>query len=421
MRARLALVAAVGLAQSLAACGARHPAPVHAGPTDAGISLALYADGDRRYGIVDDRRWVDIDSSFVLLGNIDPGASLASLVIETANPSVRIGPCTRDRLPEVARDPLAEYGAEQERLAAERLRNRVRRPLPNVPPPARAVLSAAPRVAPIVRCSVTGPRGRQLVRIVYVSSTLTYRAQHDVEVTDLAHTTIDTRFAIDTPPWRERADVVLFDGIPGGERTPVELARGPLTLDGGTGVLALPRREVAARLRRVYVAGIQGDDPDADESDPRWLAETLDAVWVSLVLPGVRLSPGNVRVHVDLDGEATRWTDIPAANVPRLPASDTRPLRLALWIDDTLRGATQRNIIDNDGERMIEAFQISVTNIGDATREVEVEERVRSAKRRRVERPWPRKPSASGDVLRSRLEVKPGKTSRAGYLVVYEL
>jgi hypothetical protein len=418
MRARLALANVVAL--GAAACGS-HPPPVHAGPTDAGISLALYADGDRRYGIVDDRRWLDIDSSFVLLGNIDPGAALASLVIETANPAVRIGPCTRDRLPEVKRDALAEYGAEQERLAAERLRNRVRRPLPNVPPPARGVLSSAPRVAPIVRCGVSGPRGRQLVRIVYVSSTLTYRAQHDVEVTDLAHTTIDSRYAVETPPWRSRADVVLFDGIPGGERTPVELARGPITLDGGTGVLAIPRREVAARLRRVYVAGTMGDDPDAEDSDPRWLAESLDAVWVSLVLPGVRLSPGNVRIHVDLDGEPVRWTDIPAANLPRFEASDTRPLRLALWIDDTLRGATQRNIIQNDGERMIEAFQISVTNIGDTPREVEVEERVRAAKRRRVERPWPKKPSASGDVLRSTIEVKPGKTARAGYVVVYEL
>ncbi len=414
MTARLA-IAALGLA----ACGSPHRGPVHAGPTDAGVSLALYADGDRRYGIVDDRRWVDIDSSFILLGNIDPGAALASLVIETANPSVRIGPCTRDRLPEVKRDPVAEYGAEQERLAAERLRNRVRRPLPNVPPPAREVLSAAPRVAPIVRCSVSGPRGRQLVRIVYVSSTLTYRAQHDIEVTDLAHTTIDSRYAIETPPWRVRADVVLFDGIPGGERTPVELARGSITLDGGTGVLSIPRREVAARLRRVYVAGILGEE--GDDSDPRWLAETLDAVWASLVLPGVRLSPGNVRVHVDLDGEPARWTDIPAANLPRFEASDTRPLRLALWIDDTLRGATQRNIVDNDGERMIEAFQISVTNTGDTPREVEVEQRVRAAKRRRVERPWPTKPSASGDVLRTTLEVKPGKTGRAGYLVVYEL
>jgi hypothetical protein len=413
MRALAALVFAA------AACKTHKPAQ-HAGLTDAGISLALYADAERRYGVVDDRRFIDIDSSVILLDNIDPGAALASLVIETANPAVRIGPCTRDRLPEPPRDALAEYGAEQERLAAERLRNRVRRPLPNVPPPASETLSATPRVAPIVRCNVSGPRGRQLVRIVYVSSTLTYRTQHDIEVSDLSHTTIDSRHAITTPPWRAHADVVVFDGIPGGDRAPVELARGSITLDGGTSVLAIPRREVAARLRRVYVAGASSDDPDA-EDEPRWDAESLDAVWAMLELPDVRLSPGNVRIHVALEGEVQRWTDIPARSLPSLPAPDPRPLRLALWIDDTLRGATQRSIVENDGQRMVEVFQISVSNIGDAPREVAIEERVRAAKRRRVERPWPKKPTGNGDVLRMTIEVKPGKTERAGYVVIYEL
>jgi hypothetical protein len=53
-------------------------------------------------------------------------------------------------------------------------------------------------------------------------------------------------------------------------------------------------------------------------------------------------------------------------------------------------------------------------------REVWIEEHLRAAKRRRVERALPTKPSAAGDVLRNVVEIKPGKTARVGYIVQYE-
>lgn len=413
---RLGLAA---LAALLGGCPAPKT-PKNVKVADAGISLALYADGETAYAVVDDRRWLDISGTKVLLGNIDPGAALASLVIETANPAVRIGPCTREKLPELERDALEEFGAEEERRAAERMRARMRRPLPNVPPPERPAVKA-PVFAPIVACDVAGPPGRQLVRIVYVSSTLTYRAQHDIELGNGATATLDSRYAIATPPWREMADVVVFDGVPGGEHVPRELVRGRITLDGGTSVLVIPTRTVPATLRRIYSGMLVGDDPDVEEPDVFWPGESLNAVWATLELPGTTLSPGNARVHVDREGEQQRWIDIAPAILARRDDADKKLLRLPLWIDDTLRAALARSVIENDGQRMVESFALSVTNVGDAPREVWIEAQARRAKRRRVERPWPKKPSAAGDIVRSIVEVKPGRLERVGYLVVYEL
>jgi hypothetical protein len=410
----------IAAAALLCGCPAR-TTPKNVKVADAGVSLALYADGETSYAVVDDRRWVEITGTKVLLGNIDPGAALASLVIETANPAVRIGPCSRERLPQLARDPLEEFGAEEERRAAERMRARMRRPLPNVPPVPRPVKKSAAAFAPIVTCDVAGPPGRQLVRIVYVSTTLTYRTQHDLELRVEATATLDSRYAIATPPWRERADVVLYDGVPGGEHVPRELVRGDITLDGGTSVLVIPTRSVPAQLRRIYTGQLVGEDPEVDDLSPAWSGASLNAVWATLELPGTTLSPGNARVHVERQGEQQRWIDVPPALLARRDESDKKPLRLSLWIDDTLRGAIARSVIENDGQRMVESFAVSVTNIGDTPREVWIEAEARRAKRRRIERPWPKKPTAAGDLVRSVVEVKPGRLERVGYLVVYEL
>lgn len=401
----------------VAACGGR-ATPSNTKPPEAGISIALYRYGETSYGVVDDRRWVDISGKRVLLGNIDPGASLASLVIEAANPALQIGPCTRERLPDVAdterstQDALDAYVGEQIRstrtLRDYRMRRRAR------PRPGKAV----ERFAPIVQCEVAGPPGRALVRIVYVSSTLSYRVQHDIELRDATRANIESRFAITTPPWRERASVVLFDGVPGGLDPPREIARGPLTLDGGTGVLVIPAHDVPAQLRRVFEgARFEEDDEDV------YANLEVSAVWATLELPGVELAPGPIRVHVELDGEE-RWIDLPVPRVVRdrdKPDKADGPLRLRLWIDDTLRGNRQRLIVDNDGARMVEVVAIALTNSGDTPREVWVEEHARPAKRRRIERPWPKPPSASGDTVRNRVEVKPGRAARVGYTLVYEL
>ena len=402
---------AVALAAlACAACGPR-TGPSNAKAPEAGVAISLYREGDRAYGVVDDRRYVDISGSTVLLPNIDPGAALASLVIESRNPKLRIGPCTRQRLPDPPeQSKFAAYQAAVRRKQASRVPRRYREEPTPAPP-----RTAAERFAPIVQCDVSGPPGRHLVRIVYVSTLLTYRVQHDIEITDPNKATIDSRYAFVTPHWRERAEVTVFDGIPGGIEPPRELARGMTALDGGTSVLGTGPREVPAQLRRIFA----GTPFDAEGDD----AYSLDAlsVWAMLEAPGVKLTPGPMRVHVKLDDDE-RWIDL--ATDPRTASIDKRrddePVRIFLWIDQELRGSRQRVVVENDGLRMVEVVALSITNNGDVPREVWLEEHARPAKRRSIERAWPKKPSARGDVMRNKVTVKPGRVERAGYTLVYE-
>src|SRR6185436_6130224 len=82
----------------LAAC-ASQVTPRNVKQVDGGITIALYTRGDASFAVVDDRRWVEISGRSIMLANIDPGAALASLVIEPADRALRIGACTRERLP----------------------------------------------------------------------------------------------------------------------------------------------------------------------------------------------------------------------------------------------------------------------------------------------------------------------------------
>jgi hypothetical protein len=421
------------------ACGSR-VTPSNTKQPEAGISISLYRSGDTSCGVVDDRRWVEITGSKILLPNIDPGASLASLVLETASPDVRIGPCSRARLPDARDLPTEASSAAAASAAAERARlertrfprangrvrefddrpRRYRRPVPARP----EQVTPGERFAPIVQCEVAGTPGKYLVRILYVSSTLGYRVQHDIEIRDPTKATIESRFAIQTPHWRERAEIVVFDGLPGGIEPPREIKRGPATLDGGTTVLVTGPLEVPALLRRIFEGAPFHDDEESYDLD-------VASVWATLELPGIKLVPGPIRAHVELDGE-DRYIDIPMQRSerfmdPEAPAAraeksgDDEPFRIKLWIDGDLRGARQRMIVDNDGVRMVEVVSLTMSNSGDTPREVWLEEHARPAKRRLIDRAWPRKPSASKDTIRNKVVVKPGRAERVGYTIVYEM
>lgn len=412
-------VAATLLACGLASC--THHAPPHdAKPAEAGVSIAMYESGGQGYSVVDDRRWLDIAGSSVLLANIDPGASLASLVIESGG-DLKLGPCTRDRLPDPQTDPLQEYGRRRirESLRIPVVPRRYRDLVPLQPPaaePPRVVAEAGPRYAPVVRCAVTGAPGRHLVRIVYVSTTLRYRAAHEVSVTEPSRATVSSRFAIGTPRWRVRANVVLFDGIPGGEKPLREVARGTVGLDGSTAVLANPEQTVAAELRRVYDGAILASD---DTRDTMWGHDSVQSVWLWLELAKLRLAPGPIDVHLELPGERVR--DARVADTSRKQDDEPgAPLRLALWADESLRGSRQRIVDYNDGNVLVERVILGVGNMGEEPREVFVEEHLRPAGKRRVERAWPRKPGAAGDVLRTKLVAVPGTITRTGYTISYE-
>lgn len=428
MRRALAAVAgfaAFGALAAGAACGSQ-PVPFNTKPPDAGVTIAIYASGNDGYAVVDDRRWIDVAGNSVMLANIDPGAELASLVIMPASTALRVGSCARERIPDQpVRDPREELAEQQRVRRAEELRRRLDGPLRPTVAPSRlrdappAPTSGEPdpqRFVPVVRCEIDAAPGRYLVRLVYVTKTLGYRAHHDIDVRDAARATITSRFAVPTPVWRQRAELVLYDGMPGGERTPREVARGQAELDGSTSVLAAGVREVASELRRVYEGAVV---TGTDSTDAMWAHDSVQAVWVWLELADLRLAAGPIRVHLELPGEGIRDLDIAPQNRKQADEPDAT-LRLPLWVDESLRGSRQRIIEYNDGVSLTERLVFGVANTGDTAREVFVVEPLRKARRKKLDNAWPNKPTPDRDTLRTRLDVRAGRMERAGYTMTYD-
>jgi hypothetical protein len=403
---RLALAAVI-----FAGCHAPRAVETIATPA-AGVSMAFYQAGGKAYTVVDDRRWVEIRGGMLLLDHIDPGAALPSLVIEPlGGGALVVGQCDRDhetqKLPADA--ALERYGAWQERR-----RERVAAgDVDGEPEPAPDGTITV--VSPVVRCTVTSnaAQTRQLIRVLYVSNSLAYRAQHDITMTRPDRATIATRFAIATPTWDGRADVTLFEGMPGGDKPAVELARGSLTLDGTTTVLAAPPRETRASIRRVFDGAIRTGVGNA--SDPSWGRDSVHAVWLWLELERVALSGGPTHAHLELPGDEIRDIEIPSAGREESSAGT----RLPLWIDEQLRGIRNRVVTGSDGATLADRFQISITNLGSDPREVWIEEELRPAKQRSIKVGWPTKPVIAADVARTKLSVKPGGTERVGYVIEY--
>ncbi len=378
----------------------------------AGISMAFYQSGGKAYTVVDDRRWVEVRGGMLLLDHIDPGAALPSLVIEPLGAApFAIGQCDRDhetqKLPPDA--ALERFGAWQERRRERVAAGDLDGDLEPTPDGTITVVS------PVVRCTVThsGAETRQLIRVLYVSSNLAYHAQHDISMTVGDRATIATRFAIGAPDWGGRADATLFEGVPGGDKPAVELARGSLTLDGTTMVLGASPRETRVSVRRVFDGAIRTGVGNA--SDPSWGRDSVHAVWVWLELDGVALTPGPTHAHLELPGDAVRDLEIP----PGGREQSSTGTRLPLWIDGELRGVRNRVVTGSDGANLADRFQFSISNLGAEPREVWIEEKLRPAKRRAIKTGWPTRPVLGADVARTKVTVKPGGTERIGYVIDY--
>jgi hypothetical protein len=414
---------ALALVLALGACRTQPPPLTGTKPPDAGITIALYAkDGSDGFGVVDDRRYVEVAGKTLLLANIDPGAELASLVIEPTDSALRIGQCVRDRMPDLPkRDPLEEYAERQREQRAAELQRRIARTLQPGPFPTPQRADPEPsvdgeRFIPVVKCDVTAKPGKYLVRIVYVTKALGYRAQHDIDVREDKRAEVTSRFAITTPVWQARAEMVVYEGVPGGERSPREVARGQVTLDGSTAIIPVAARALPARLERIYEGAVV---TSTDATDVNWGRDSVQAIWVWLVLDKLRLAPGPIRVHLDLPGEGIRDLDVPQSSRKQDDSADA-PLRLPLWVDESLRGSRVRLVEYNDGTSITERYIFAVANMGEVEREVFVEEPMRTASRRKLERSWPKKPTAEHNVLRTRFVIKAGRVERAGYTMTYD-
>lgn len=355
-----------------AACRTGAPA-VRAITPAPGLVISVYQDGDAGYGVVEERRWVEISGPTLVLEHIDARAPLASLVLEPLGGSgLVIGACARDLA------SAAGGGGD---------------PTP---------------VASAVRCQVRG-RGRHLLRVVHVTPALAYRVQHDVTMTARDQATLSTRFAIPTPRWGTRAEVRLFAGRPGGGHAPEPLARESITLDGSIAVLAAPARQVAARLRWIYDGVVRG--APAAEDVP------THAVWVWLELEAAGLVPGALHARIAVPEEPARDVVVPAAGWRERAGRARAPL----WIDAALHGLRRRQVVDADGASLADRIVVSVGNTGAVPREVWVEERLRRARQREVVHGWPTRPSLTGELARARLVVPPGATARTGFEIAYVL
>jgi hypothetical protein len=402
------------------ACGGTH-APREA-PTAAptrGITIAIYRGAERGYGVVDDRRTVEVAGGTILLDRIDPGAALASLVIESlGEPRLRVTSCVRERI-----DDSAEALAQ---LAEARGQTIVLRDMDDAIPErfqfeegrggAPAAVPDPAVLSPLVRCRVAGRDGKYFVRVLHVTSAFAFDTRHDLVMTEATRAIVTTRFAFVTPPWLgQRARLSLFEGVPGDQTPPRALATESVILDGSTSILAGAPRAVAAQLRAIYDGIALDDDVDTKPDDIVWGRASHHRVWQWLEL-AVPLARGPVRAHVEAAGH-TRDLEIAAA-VLEHGADDTT--RVPLWIDEDLLGTRTRTIERADGVTITDRLQLAVANLGEAPREVWIEERLRMPKPRRFVMGRER-PQIVGDRMRFKLSIAPGKTERVGFTVDYDL
>ena len=401
-RGALAIAAVAGAAGVASPACHRAPAAPIAALHD-GLAIALYTRAGGGYGVVDDRRWIELAGDAVVLDRVNPGAALPSLVIEPlAGGALEVGACRRDRIaiPEPAPGrPVADASADARADAS---------------PDPRDATPASDALSPVLRCAARGRPGRYLVRLLYVSGLLGYRAQHDIAATAPGRATVVSRFAIVTPAWRTRADVALFDGGVGS--APREIARGAIELDGSTAVLATPPREVTARLRRVYDGGVRRPEgPDAGRSavGPRVAPRRVG-------LARARRSRRPPRARPGARPRRARRRAGPRHRRPgRGPPAPRR--RAAAAAVDRRGAARQAQPLDRaPGDRVrSDRFLLSIANLGDTPREVWVEEPLRPA-RPTITRAWPRAPELGPHRLRLPLTVAPGATERAGFAIEYE-
>ena len=351
--------------------GCLHAAQPTIAPTP-GVTIAVY-DGHSPYTIVDERRPLELDGDELLLDHVLPGAELATLWISVLDDHrISIDACAR---------PTFEVDAQHHQLTS-----------------------------PMVHCRVRGGRGQHLVRVVYIAPGLDATTEHAIAMTDPDHAAIASRFAVAMPRWNEHAEVVMYTtGDDTGE--PRELARADVALDGGSAVIAIPVRQVAAHLRRIYTGALPS--PDVDATADSWHADSTHDVWVWLELALAELAPGKLSVHVELPGEPVRDVVVEQA-----VAAGSEGLRIPLWTDPALSGVRQR--VTSGSDERADQLSLSVANLGATPREVWIEEQARPGTHRRLFGATPAPPTIHGDVLRSIVTVASRAIAHVRYVVMYE-
>jgi hypothetical protein len=409
---------ALAVMLALGACHAAAPPPAPAVPTDEAIAILLYDhDGEPRYAVVEDRRWLDVTGPELAIDRVDPAAQLASLTVEPLGAPLAIGACVRDRLPVLPapalRTPAAPASPSDAFDTGEV-------PIVAPPPDKPSDKPTGPTYPAVLHCAVRAAPGRYLVRVRYVVPGLGFRAVHDLTITAADHATVRSQYTFATPAWQRAAEIRLFDHVPGSDAAAHEIARRTTQLDGTTAVIATPPRDLPARLRWVY-AGAAAVTDDAAETSPRearWHRPSQTAIWLWLELTGAPpLALGVVHARVAIDAAWAHAVDVPAAAIRPLAAGG---VRFPLWSDPQLQGDRSRRS-HQTRSAMLDQFQISLSNTSGAAREVWFEEDLRPFPRHVVSHSTAQPPAITGDRLRLPITVGAGKLERTRFEIEYEL
>jgi len=371
-------------------------------PEGTAISIFVGSAPGSAIAVIDDRRKITVAGNAFTLDRIDPAAQLPALVIESLDPHpdhqpFRIGTCVRER---------ADSSAPGlDRLAVPRPPQKPLQPRASLPVPPVGVLS------PFVRCTVAAAPGTYHVRVLQVTALPAFQTFHQVSITG-EQAKIATRFAITTLPWaKQRASLIVFDGLPGNAIAPRASARSEVVLDGAVALLANPPTTARAHLRRIYDGALR--DPATLPTTPSWGKGSSTRVTTNVDLEGVDLTTGQVDVHLELAGEAPR--DLLVLPTERERRGTTQ--RLDLGPIATLRGS-RKTSVETLGKVIKQQLALSVTNTGDTPQSVSIEETLRPELARTIAG-LSATAKVVGDLVRVDVVVPPKGTEQITFTVTY--
>ncbi len=391
------------LVVALAGCPAQRPVglPIATPPEGTAIAVYLGRDPGSAIALIDDRQRITVANNTILLDRVEPGSQ--PLLIEPLEPlpdrqPFQVGACTHER---VAGSSLDLLGTP--RVSAKA--GQPRQPLP-IPPPGV--------ITPQLRCAVTAAPGTHLVRVVQYTPLPGFQTLHEAHYDGGERAKLTTRFVIKSLTWgRQRAALTVFEGLPGGDRSPSPIARGEVVLDGSTTVLANPPIEAPARLRVIYDGGVTTGA--ASPTDPAWRRDSKTIVTTVLELDGVDLPAG----QIDVRFVGVQLRDTTVAQRDRERGGDT--LRLQLDSVTALRGE-RRNTVEvstgKSGKLITNKIAITVSNTSDEPKSVTIEEQLRPGVKR-VTTQLPPTAKLVGDTVRADVVVAPRGNQRLEIKVTY--
>jgi len=408
---------------ALGACTRPAPAtPIgRATPNQPGVTVAVYGARDASYALVEDRRELVVGASpVVLLGDIDPGADLRSLQLDviTGGRGLALGACSRESItPATSAIETPEHYEIVEDANGEAQVIEIGGGAIGFG--ARTPIAPALEAVPTIRCDVRGAAGTYLVRLVYVTRGFGFRARSQLSLTTDAtgagRASVTSRFAVTTPvSGRGRADLVLYEGTPGGTKAPREVGRSTIALDGSVAIIAGPTRDANARLLRVYYGAAHVAQAGVAPGDPRWSRESQPVVRAILELEGER-PIGDIDVTIIDDGELHELVVGAGSKNP------DEPKTIPLWVEPDLRGGRERGTEARAG-LITDRVQLSIANRGARPREVWVVERVRPTKTAKLVAWTPKasaKPALGTKHVRTKLTIAPHEIGRTSFVLEY--